>query len=231
VSGLAAEARTLFAMLRGQAQSGTHAERLQSFYAPQAEHYDRFRERLLHGRDELLLRLPLRRGDRLVELGGGTGRNVAALGSLVSQLARVEIVDLCPALLARARERFLDSPNVRVVEADITTYQPAAAADVVLMSYVLTMVPDWRAAIDNAVSMLKPGGTLAVVDFCPGSRESAWMSGFWRRWFAHDGVHLSREHVETLQSRLPDHEFSEHAAAVPYLPALKVTYYRFVGHA
>ncbi|MFO1436013.1 MAG: hypothetical protein U1F34_06575 [Gammaproteobacteria bacterium] len=38
------------------------------------------------------------------------------------------------------------------------------AADVVLMSYALTMIPI-GVAVRNAVSMLKPGGTLAVVDF------------------------------------------------------------------
>ncbi|MFO1436012.1 MAG: hypothetical protein U1F34_06570 [Gammaproteobacteria bacterium] len=66
--GAVAEVRTPPSMLRGQPRCGSHREKLQAFYAPQAEHYDRFRERLLRGRDELLSRLPLRPGDVLIEL-------------------------------------------------------------------------------------------------------------------------------------------------------------------
>jgi S-adenosylmethionine-diacylgycerolhomoserine-N-methlytransferase len=229
VSSIAAEARTLLTMLRGQPRSGTHAERLQAFYAPQAGHYDRFRERLLRGRDEILIDLPLRRGDMLIELGGGTGRNIAALGAMLPQLAHAEIVDLCPALLEQARARFDGVRNVSVVEADVTSYHPARAADVVLMSYALTMIPDWQGAIRNALAMLRPGGTLAVVDFCVSDQQPRWMGAFWQRWFGHDGVNLSAEHARALRAALPDHEYSEHLAAVPYLPSLRVPYYRFLG--
>src|ERR671911_700620 len=51
-------------------------------------------------------------------------------------------------------------------QADASTYQPATGpVDVVTFSYSLTMIPDWFAAIENALAMLKPGGTLGVVDF------------------------------------------------------------------
>lgn len=229
MSSIAAEARTLLTMLRGQPRSGTHAERLQAFYSPQAGHYDRFRERLLRGRDEILIELPLTRGDTLIELGGGTGRNVAALGAMLPQLAHAEVVDLCPALLEQARTRFDGVRNVRVVEADVTDYHPAHAADVVLMSYALTMIPNWQGAIHNALTMLKPGGTLAVVDFCVSDQQPKWMGVFWQRWFGHDGVHLSTEHARRLRAAFPDHRYSEHLAAVPYLPSLRVPYFRFLG--
>ena len=38
-------------------------------------------------------------------------------------------------------------------------------ADVVRESYSLTMIPDWFAALDQAYAMLKPGGTIGIVDF------------------------------------------------------------------
>jgi S-adenosylmethionine-diacylgycerolhomoserine-N-methlytransferase len=65
------DAQVLLRLLRGQPRRGTLAERLEAFYAPQAEHYDAFRKRLLHGRAELMGRLDPRPGDHVVELGAG----------------------------------------------------------------------------------------------------------------------------------------------------------------
>jgi S-adenosylmethionine-diacylgycerolhomoserine-N-methlytransferase len=226
---VAAEARTLLSMLQGQPRRGSHAERLQAFYSPQAGHYDRFRERLLKGRRELLARLPLSDSEVLIELGAGTGRNLEFLGNRINRLARVELIDLCPALLDRARSRAAAWPHVTVVEADVTHYLPSQPADCVLLSYALTMIPDWRAALGNAIAMLKPGGRLAVVDFCVSARQPRWLRHFWQRWFAHDGVHLSVEHIAALCIALPDHECEQHFAPMPYLPALRVPYYLFLG--
>jgi S-adenosylmethionine-diacylgycerolhomoserine-N-methlytransferase len=209
---------------------GTHAGRLQRFYAPQAAAYDRSRERLLHGRDELLALLPIPVRAHVVDLGGGTGRNFEALGPRLDRCARAEVVDLCPALLEVARRRHAGRANVAVVEADATTYRPAAPVDCVVLSYALTMIPDWRRAIDNAVAMLKPGGVLGAVDFHVPQRAPGWAARtFWPRWFRHDGVRLSPEHLPRLRASLATLHCRERRARVPYLPGLTVPYYVFVG--
>jgi S-adenosylmethionine-diacylgycerolhomoserine-N-methlytransferase len=232
-----AEARVLFALALGASRTGSHAEQLQRFYAPQAENYDAFRERLLHGRRELVDFLPASARDRVVELGAGTGRNLEFFGARLEQLALVEAVDLCPALLDVARRRWAGLSNVRVVEADATRYVPSRQADVVYFSYALTMIPDWRAAVDNALAMLRPGGVLGVVDFhlpAPYDDEGrlsrrARANRFWRTWFAHDGVRLSQEHLPHLRSRLAVEVRLERAGPVPYLPWLRVPYYILMG--
>jgi S-adenosylmethionine-diacylgycerolhomoserine-N-methlytransferase len=107
----------------------------------------------------------------------------------------------------------------------------------VFFSYALTMIDDWQAALANAMSMLKPGGTLGVVDFYvsahkprPGFvRHAGWQRWFWRRWFAHDGVRLSPAHLEALTDTVPDHVRLERQGALPYLPGLNVPYYLFIG--
>lgn len=127
--------------------------------------------------------------------------------------------------------------QVRIVEADATTYRPAGAVDCVLLSYALTMIPDWRGAIDNAIAMLRPGGCLAVVDFHVGRAEatpgrlqqSMFGRWFWRRWFAHDGVLLDAAHLDHLTARLPRHRLSERRAALPLLPLLRARHYLFLG--
>jgi hypothetical protein len=47
---LCSDLRMLYAILLAPITGETHAERLESFYARQAEGYDAFRQRLLHGR-------------------------------------------------------------------------------------------------------------------------------------------------------------------------------------
>jgi len=226
-------------MLRGMPKSASHAQNLQSFYGAQAQDYDRFRERLLRGREALIARLlaQLPAQARVVELGGGTGRNLDFFGERLGDIASFDLVDLCPALLDRAHQRIARYPQVRMIEADATTYAPSAPVDCVYFSYSLTMIPDWRVALANALAMLKPGGLLGVVDFytsaaqpAPGlARHGAFTRYFWPRWFAHDGVRLNPAHLATLRADLPQHELSEHRAAVPYLPLIRVPYYVFVG--
>jgi S-adenosylmethionine-diacylgycerolhomoserine-N-methlytransferase len=231
------DARVLMALARGVPRRGSHTERLQAFYGPQAEYYDTFRARLLSGREDLVTMMAPADGADIVELGGGTGYNLTYFRDRLNRLGQVEIVDLCPALLQQARRRWAGHPNVRVVESDATCYVSAHPVDCVYFSYALTMIPNWRAAIANAIAMLKPGGTLGVVDFYVSSARPAaglahhdWFTrGFWPRWFAHDGVKLSPDPMSLLRTVLPDHRLSECLAALPYIPVLRVPYYIFVG--
>src|ERR1700741_3215102 len=101
-----------------------------------------------------------------------------------------------------------------VVKAYATPNDPDEPVDCVYFSYALTMIPDWRAAIANALSMLKPGGTLGVVDFHVSAsrpqsgcvRHGAITRRFWPAWFRHDGVRISAAHLPELRQRLPHHE-------------------------
>lgn len=226
---LAADARILWRMACGQPRQGNHSARLQAFYAPQAERYDAFRERLLHGRSELVERLAFGDGMRVVELGCGTGSSLDRMGLRARRCARIQLVDLCPALLAVARGRAAMHSNVEVIEADAARWQPTVSVDRVFLSYALTMIPDWEATIANAVAMLKPGGRLGVVDFHLPSSGSVLANRFWQRWFAHDGVQLSTAHLPTLLRQLPDAWTDERRAPLPYLPGLRAPYYLYVG--
>jgi S-adenosylmethionine-diacylgycerolhomoserine-N-methlytransferase len=226
---LAADARILWRLLRGQPKSGSHAERLQAFYAPQADRYDAFRARLLHGRQELIERLDLQPGSRVVELGCGTGSSLARIGERAARFASFDMVDLCPALLQVARERAAGYEHIRVIEADATTWQPEQPVDCVFMSYALTMIPDWSRVITNAQAMLAPGGRIGVVDFHLPADGSRLGNALWRQWFGHDGVHLSADHLPMLKRLFAECSCTERRAAVPYLPGFRAPYYLFVG--
>ena len=231
-TSIPADFKTLWRLARGAPAGKNHADRLERFYRPQAESYDAFRDRLLQGRAELIEMLAPPDGALIVELGAGTGNNARHFGAQLARFDTVELVDLCPALLEQARERWAHEPRVRVIEADATHYRPSRPADRVYLSYSLTMMPEWRKALENAVAMLKPGGILGVVDFelprgdCLADRCAC---EFWRRWFAHDGVYLNRAHVEVMQSLTETGSLRESNAALPYLPGLRVPYYIYVG--
>jgi S-adenosylmethionine-diacylgycerolhomoserine-N-methlytransferase len=229
---LAADVRILWRLLRGQPRNGNHAQRLQQFYAPQASRYDAFRARLLHGRADLIAALDIPAGAHVIELGCGTGSNLDLLGARregIAAFASVTLVDLCPALLDLARQRAQGMSNVAVIEADATIWQPPQSADCVFLCYSLSMMPDWRATLANAWSMLKPGGSLGLVDFHLPRQGGRLSNLFWRNWFAHDGVRLSAETLPALQALSPNAFIQQRRAPVPYLPRLRAPYYLYVG--
>lgn len=223
-------------------RGGSHRERLESFYKGQAGDYDDFRRRLLKGREALYRRLvqTARPGAVWVDMGGGTGANLEAIAGRVPSLGRVYIVDLSTSLLEVARRRVESHgwTNVEVVEADVTTFQPPGAmADVVTFSYSLTMIPDWFLAIDQAHSILRPGGHLGVVDFHtsrkhpqqPVPRHSWFTRTFWPAWFAGDNVFLNPDHIPYITSRFRPIRFSASRGRVPYMMGMKVPYYQLIG--
>jgi S-adenosylmethionine-diacylgycerolhomoserine-N-methlytransferase len=228
---LAADARVLWRLLRGQPRSGSHAQRLEGFYAPQAARYDAFRARLLHGRADLMAALEIPAGARVVELGCGTGSNLELIAGTrpIADLAQVSLVDFCPSLLALARQRAKPYRQVTVIEADATHWQPPQPVDRVILSYALTMMPDWRGVLLNAWTMLAPGGRLGVVDFHLPAGGGRLGDRLWQPWFAHDGVHLSEQHLPALKALFPAPRVEERRAPVPYLPGLRAPYYLFVG--
>jgi S-adenosylmethionine-diacylgycerolhomoserine-N-methlytransferase len=239
---LLADLRVLFHLAVAPVRGRTHAERLNSFYGKQAAGYDAFRERLLHGRQELYQqRLPCPAGGVWVDIGGGTGRNLEYLGSGLNRLRQVYIVDLSRALLGKARERIRRQgwTQVETLLGDAAAFAlpGGAAADVVTFSYSLTMIPDWFAAIDRAWDLLRPGGVIGVVDFFigrkypePGRARHGWLTrAFWPAWFALDNVFLSPDHVPYLQRRFAPLYLDQRRGRVPYLLGLKAPYYLFVG--
>lgn len=230
---LSRDAAVILHLLRGQRRNGTLQERLERFYAPQARHYDQFRERLLRGRDQLLDNLALAPGQHVVELGCGTGRNLGFIEPEVLQgLARLDLVDLCPALLAEATRRCRGVRCAHLVEADATRFDPGRAVDRVYLSYSLSMMPDWQAVLRNAYRMLKPGGLLGVVDFglplrAAGDERAS--ERFLRAWFGHDGVDLDPARQGFLGGLFQPLLRLRQRSRVPYLPWLRAPWYLFVG--
>lgn len=236
---LTSDLKVLYHLALKPVRGKDHAARLDSFYSGQAQAYDDFRKRLLKGREELYQSIAAPAGGVWVDMGGGTASNLEFLGERINSLGRVYVVDLASSLLKVAIDRIEARrwTNVTAVEADATQWRPAGGADVVTFSYSLTMIPDWYAAIDNALAMLKPGGRIGVVDFFvarkwpseTSPRHSWFTRSFWPTWFAGDNVFLSPDHVPYLARHFATEKFEPSRAKVPYMPLVRVPYYRFIG--
>lgn len=238
--GLRTDLRVLRNMAFYRRSGSTHAERLENFYGKQARDYDEYRKKLLCGREELYRSIAVPKGGVWVDLGGGTGWNIENLADSIGDLRKVWVVDLSTSLLNVAADRFRGRGwnNVETRVADATVFEPPdGPADVVTFSYSLTMMPDWFRAIDNALRILRPGGTIGVVDFYVSrkhpdagmKRHGSFTRTFWPWFFAIDNVYPSSEHLPYLRSRFETMSLTESRGKVPYIPFLRMPWYRFVG--
>jgi S-adenosylmethionine-diacylgycerolhomoserine-N-methlytransferase len=228
--------RVNFQSIRGN----TLAERLESFYGPQAALYDGFREKFLHGRKEMVTQLRLDDGAVWIDLGSGTGSNLEYVAERIPHLKKVYLVDLTESLLkvARARLNLLQWTNVEVICDDVTKWRLGnEVADVVTFSYSLTMIPDWFEAVRRAEEMLTPAGQLGAVDFYVSRKHpdsghklhGRLLRAWWKYFFARDNVFLNEDHLPFLERSFETVSLAEERKAIPYIPFPKVPYYRFIG--
>lgn len=237
---LVSDLKTLYHLTLSPVRGNTHAERMQGFYQGQADGYDDFRKRLLQGREEMVQRLPAASGGVWVDIGGGTGSNLEYKKETIGQFSKVYVVDLATSLLEQVRKRSEANgwTNVEAVEADAVTFVPPEGyADVVSFSYSLTMIPDWFAALAQARKILKPGGTVGVVDFyvsrkhpSEGRTRHSWATRtFWPTWFGFDNVFPCADHLPYLTNGFETEYCDERRAKIPYLPLVRAPYYLFLG--
>lgn len=190
----------------------------------QADVYDATRKRLLRGREDMLslvaaqLKYKAANGGVAktrpiwVDIGGGTGWNLEAMQEFVDVPTFFEgiyLVDLSPSLCEVARKRFarLGWGHVQIICQDARVFRLAGRqADLITMSYSLSMIPDYYSVVDSIVNLLDPAGILGVIDFYVQSvvetsgrnytggclqRHVNWMGrSFWRAWFDLDRVGL-----------------------------------------
>ena len=176
-------------------------ETMSGFYAWQSRIYDATRWAFLFGRDTALEGLQLRPGMTVVEIGSGTGHNLAAIVKRVGEGGKVLAIDCAQPMLARCAERIRKNNwnNVQLIDREYG-FAPISegSADAVLMSYSLSMIPDWERVIDCAAREMKTGARIAVVDFCLGDGAPA-VAGFeW--WMTRNHVQIKRPYIEKLSS-------------------------------
>src|SRR5271154_2837984 len=115
-------------------------------YRRQRHIYDLSRRFYLLGRDEGIARLRPASGDKMLEIGCGTGRNLVKLAQAYPE-ARLFGVDVSREMLATARAGL--ASRIALAQADATTFDSqglfgCASFERVIISYALSMIPPWR---------------------------------------------------------------------------------------
>ncbi|WP_426235586.1 class I SAM-dependent methyltransferase [Pararhizobium sp. DWP1-1-3] len=148
----------------------SHADRMDRMYRTQRHVYDLTRKYYLFGRDTLINELNVPAGGSVLEVGCGTGRNLALIGQRFPD-ARLFGLDISAEMLVSAEAKLGKPRLTRTVlrVADATDFQASefgeTGFDRIVISYALSMIPDWEKAIGAAVAALNPGGSLHIADF------------------------------------------------------------------
>src|ERR1700733_8449945 len=184
--------------------------RMNRMYRRQRHIYDGTRRYYLLGRDQLISGLQPAASASVLEIGCGTGRNLV-LASRLYPAARFFGVDVSTEMLTSAIaaiSRAGLTSRVRVAHGDGTAFDPQGLFgiprfDHVMISYSLSMTPDWRGVLQAAASHLKPGGRLHIVDFGHQERLPGVARALLRRWLAMFDV-TPRDDLEPVLSAMAD---------------------------
>ena len=144
-----------------------HAALMDRVYRWQRPIYDLTRKYYLFGRDRLIRELEARPGMAVLEIGCGTGRNLAMVAKHWRGV-RLHGLDISGEMLRSARKRLGLSGTLALGDATRFDAQALLGRDGferVMLSYALSMIPDWKEALAQAAATLAPGGSLHVVDF------------------------------------------------------------------
>jgi S-adenosylmethionine-diacylgycerolhomoserine-N-methlytransferase len=173
---------------------------MDAIYASQRHIYDLTRKYYLLGRDALIRALAPPKGGTVLEVGCGTARNLIVAARQWPE-AQFRGFDISEAMLETARGNVAKaglSGRIVLAQGDATAFDTQAlfgltGFDRVFMSYTLSMIPDWQAAIAAAARALAPGGQLHIVDFGQQEQLPDWWRGLLMAWLRKFEVTPRRE--------------------------------------
>ena len=164
----------------------THAALMDQTYRHQRRIYDLTRAWFLLGRDHLIADLDMPAGGRVLEIACGTGRNLDHIARRYPGCALYGL-DISEQMLASARTKL--GTRAALAQGDACAFDAqdsfgVAQFDRIVLSYSLSMIPDWRAALVAAMRHLAPGGCLHIVDFGVHDRLPSFFSVALNTWLA-----------------------------------------------
>ena len=111
-------------------------------------------------------RLALEPGNRVLEIGCGTGLNFPYLRSAIGPPGMIYGVDLSAGMLARARQlcNRRGWSNVALAQQDAAEFVAPEPLDGVLFGLSYNTMPHHLSVLDHALRQLRPGGRVVIMD-------------------------------------------------------------------
>jgi SAM-dependent methyltransferase len=146
--------------------------------------------------DRVMEVLAFRQGERVADIGAGSGYFTRRISRAVGPSGVVWAVDIRPEILAVLEERARRDglTNIRLQQVEPEDPQlPAGRVDTVLMVDTLHYVKDRGAYAKKLRAALAPGGRVVIIDFVPKSPEE-------RPWGPPPEQKMSREDVDAAMA-------------------------------
>lgn len=153
----------------------TQAVTARSLFAPLGPTYDRYASLLSFGQDPrwrrfMVSRMPAQPGQRVLDVATGTG---AVARALVARTGCTVVgIDQSPDMLAEARRRLGERVELHEGRAEALPFEDASF-DHLTFTYLLRYVDDPAATLRELARVVRPGGTIASLEF-------GLPSGLWR---------------------------------------------------
>jgi ubiquinone/menaquinone biosynthesis C-methylase UbiE len=113
---------------------------------------------------------------RILDVGCGTGANLARLRRLGLPFGHYTGVDFSPSMLALARKRFGDPPDVTFRQGDATALEDTGERyDVIVSSYLLDHLSEPAAFVNGVQRLLEADGHLILLFYS----RPRWFVRFW----------------------------------------------------
>jgi ubiquinone/menaquinone biosynthesis C-methylase UbiE len=139
---------------------------------------------------------------RTIDLGAGTGANLALFPDAVTELV---LAEPDPHMSKQLRQKLAQSSHpAELVEAPAERLPfEDSSFDTAVFTLVLCTVPNPQAALAEATRILKPGGKLLFVEHVRAENAglARWQDRFEKPWrFLADGCHCNRDTVANIEA-------------------------------
>lgn len=166
----------------------TSKRKLKTDWSAYATSYDLLAEynpayqQLLDEFEKVLLKIEAPR--LIYDIGGGTG-NYSEIAARRCPDSSVHLVEPDLGMISRAKEKLSSYNNITYIDSALQEFEPSAKADLVICVHALYAMPAPKDRLADLRRLLRPGGTLFLVDIGRTLNVADWRSYFFS--------HLSRE--------------------------------------
>ena len=139
-------------------------EKIERVYSSYAAVYDQTFGRVFNQSRESAIRgLPVRQGDRILEVGVGTGMALP----LYPKHCKILGIDLSLGMLEKAQAQIQQHQLNHVILQQMDAGKMDLlddSFDIVMAAYVVTAVPDYRKVVSEMIRVCRPGGRIVMLN-------------------------------------------------------------------